>query len=156
MFNRARRRVPSKPSLGVETLEARVVPAHAAVAYAPDVVMQRRFVGDFNGDSKSDVATLYPNGQLKVGLSDGTRVADPDLWANWAGLGTFVRVYAADFNGDEDGCRGCNKFRWFVSLSNGQRLTPRLAIFPPSSATLKTGDFNGDGEADVAGLTLQV
>jgi len=81
----------------VETLEARVVPAGTVIARAPDVGIQRRLVGDFNGDGKADTATLYLNGSWQVSLSTGTRFADPVVWANWSGQESVVRLFAADF-----------------------------------------------------------
>ncbi|MEU4480172.1 RICIN domain-containing protein [Micromonospora sp. NPDC023966] len=125
--------------------------------------------GDFNGDGRADVAVFRedPDGYLRLFLllSDGTRFTAASQPA-WSGTGFHVshlKVVAGDFNGDGyadlallQGLAG-NQGRLWVQLSaQGSFGNPVLAWdsgagnLAFAQANLVAGDFNGDGNADLA------
>ncbi|MBK7859076.1 MAG: FG-GAP repeat protein [Archangiaceae bacterium] len=139
--------------------------------------------GDFNGDGKTDLATLTRNGgggwsewvalELSTGggfVSARWYAATPQHMRN-GGSGNDYRVLTGDFNGDgktdlatvtRNGGGAWNS--WLaMELSTGSGFTSTVwpAATPQhmrnggSNADYRvlTGDFNGDGKTDVATLT---
>src|SRR5215208_4077875 len=142
--------------LTLECLEARDVPS-TVVAPAPDALLHRYVVGDFDGDGKADAARSVPPGAWHVLLSDGTRLAEPVRWADPAGRRGTVRVFAADFTGDgkADVARLSRAGEWVVGVSDGQSFAPAVWDVWPRvlGNSVRVGDFDGDGKADVAAMT---
>lgn len=126
--------------------------------------------GDFNGDGLTDIASVIPNAsQLPILFSRGngtfratsrTLPAKVKLAMHAAG----VQRYIGDFNGDRlhdialivPGTRSVS-----LAISNGEGgfdgglvpVTPAVAgILMSPSATLFTGDLNGDYQLDIAAI----
>ena len=116
-------------------------------------------VGDFNGDGKLDLAVVNSTGiqssmTILLGNGDGTFTAQPDSPANGYYLGPVV---VGDFNRDgnldlavEDEYsgtlmvllgKGDGNFNFFWTMPN--------QVFT-NHQNLVTGDFNGDGNLDLA------
>jgi hypothetical protein len=53
-------------------------------------------VGDFNGDGKSDVASLSVSGKWMVGLSDGTKFAST-IFTEWSHTVIWDNIAAGNF-----------------------------------------------------------
>lgn len=126
------------------------------------------FVGDFNGDGKSDLITyltnsVAPNCYWQVYTSTGSGFTK--LSSSWKGTcDTQLNNVVADFNGDgkDDiaSYRADADQNWNVCLSNGSGFdcsywisgTPKNASIPNVGLTpsATAGDFNGDGKADIA------
>ncbi len=135
-----------------------------------------RFVsGDFNGDGRADVATLYDEGndqcRVHVWLSSGTALAyqGPDGWADrslYSLASVQDRLVSGDFNGD--GKSDLSAFfdtgtlvgRQTVWLSSGTRFVYQTDggwdarnhynLARGVSNRYVAGDFNGDRLADTA------
>jgi len=128
------------------------------------------FVGDFNGDGKTDVAGFSTAGDWFVGLSNGT---DSFITgAPWATFGTgsstvWTKLFVADFTGDgKDDIAGFGfNGNWFVGVSQAPATSTNQSTFTVGApwANFGTGspnvwiqtfvgDFSGDGRADIAGF----
>ncbi len=125
--------------------------------------------GDFNGDGRTDVAIFRedPDGYLRLFLllSDGTRftAASAPVWSGTGFHVTHLKVAAGDFNGDGypdlallQGLSGNESKLWVMTSAQGAFGAPVLAWDSGAGnldfarATLLSGDFTGDGVADVA------
>jgi hypothetical protein len=137
----------------------------AAWAAMPNV---RRFVGDFNGDGKTDVALLGGAGwaTIPIAFSNGDGsfnvtnlpINNFNAWA----ITPNVKLLTGDFNGDgktDIALTGGSGWTTLpVAMSNGNGTftvtnTPIASFGPWASASNVTplvGDFNGDGKADIA------
>jgi parallel beta-helix repeat protein len=123
--------------------------------------------GDFNGDHKSDIAgRLFDSAQWYVGLSSGSNFVTYQWDTSWPAA-TWVDVQFADFNGDgktDIAGRDAVGGQWRVSISNaaGTGALPSTIwttwVGIPEGvawANVRSGDFNGDGRADLAGWDSQ-
>jgi len=117
------------------------------------------FHGDFNGDSKQDVAGIDSSGQWWVSLSTGTSFTPRTKWAQWSVPSAWTKLFVADVNGDgKDDIVGFGfNGAWFVGISNGTdafMTGPSWAQWsiPSTWSQLFVGDFNGDHKADIAGF----
>ncbi|MFE3197305.1 FG-GAP-like repeat-containing protein [Embleya sp. NPDC059237] len=130
--------------------------------------------GDFNGDGKTDVAALYgyPNGSNRLftflSKADGTFTEGLDSAYVAAGNWTAnnARFLSGDFNGDgradtamiyDQGGNSIGTYTWiakpdgtFNDPLTGWRAAPNT--WDANSAKYVTGDFNGDGRADIAAM----
>ncbi len=114
------------------------------------------WTGDFNGDGKTDIASGFPNGTIKVWLSNGSSFVD-QVWTttatNWY---SPSYTWAGDFNGDgkTDIAVGFPDGTLKVWISSGSSfITPDHAWSTTSQNWTNwvwTGDFNGDGKTDIA------
>jgi hypothetical protein len=121
-------------------------------------------VGDFNGDSKLDLATLVLNSGPNqsqvmsilplVGAGDGTFTAQAVIPTADSDYEATVGI--GDFDGDGKGdisLANDTHFSVFSSKGDGTFKTPVSvsgAMTDPSYLTQTVGDFNGDGLADMA------
>ncbi len=135
--------------------------------------------GDFNGDGKADMAMFYdypdtmpdPPQRVFVWTSNGSTFQDKGTWLDTTksslDFDKIKFVTAGDYNGDgktdiamfyQEGAPGNYRQRIFVSTSNGSTFNPKVAWFdmPPEWWHFNyvdfaaSGDYNGDGKADVA------
>jgi hypothetical protein len=133
------------------------------------------FDGDFNGDGKWDLGCWSGSGgSWSVALSTGSGWQS-DAWNNgptpiyeWNVIPVWGQCFAADFNGDGKAdvtcpsavtsCGdqyGCTTGDWNTSLStgngwNGELWTGGPGVAMPITDQCFSGDFNGDGKADLA------
>ena len=152
-------------------------PTLAGGAGADKPLTDRCVYGDFDGDGKTDIACLVSStavpdkGNWSVALSTGNGWST-SLWTGASPTGASEQVsgacLAADFNGDrrqDIACYSAADHVWHVAIStgttfrssawaNGPVITgdigPPQAVVP-SHCVL--GDFNGDGNADIACYT---
>ncbi|MEW1626181.1 FG-GAP-like repeat-containing protein [Streptomyces sp. NPDC089173] len=137
--------------------------------------------GDFNGDSKADVAVLYNNGQNTDGtfrttlwtfLSNGTGFDAPVMkWSSGTTSWDWNRLepFAGDFDGDGKAdvgvlydigtaADGRSVTRLWTFTSNGDGFTAPAVKWTSSFSWAwdrslpVPGDYNGDGNTDVAVL----
>ncbi len=143
----------------------------------------RVLVGDFNGDGKTDIATLSPDaggawaGGITVELSTGTGFTSEFLSASTpghmrnGGATADYRVLVGDFNGDgktdiatlSPDAGGAWAGGITVELSTGTGFTSEfLSANTPTHIRnggnerdyrVLVGDFNGDGKTDIATLS---
>ncbi len=135
-----------------------------------DATRTKLVSGDFDGDSKSDVAILYDYGnstsRIWIFKSDGSNMAPSLAW--YSGPGKFdasrAKLVSGDFDGDGkadiaalyDYGNSTSRF-WFFK-SDGATFAPSTAWdsgtgkFTSGHAVIKSGDFDGDGKTDVAAL----
>ena len=122
-----------------------------------------RGLRDFNGDGLEDVAEMMSNGWWWVGRSDGAGSFTKELWTVWADAETWAHVGFGDFNGDGwtdifgvtvSGGIWVGLTENVIDEVHGIRTTRWLA---PTTAVqnwihIAVGDFDGNGDDDIAGL----
>ncbi|NKI94387.1 SpvB/TcaC N-terminal domain-containing protein [Rhizobacter sp. SG703] len=129
---------------------------------------QFQFVGDFNGDGKSDYM-YWDNTAWRVLLSTGSgwfeqswgKGSGRGYWAGWANATTQAFHFIGDFNGDgKTDFMYWDDTTWQVLLSTGKDWVTQnfgrgdglgfwSAHASPSSQPFQfVGDFNGDGRSD--------
>lgn len=118
----------------------------------------RHYIGDFNGDGRADLGFHDSNNlTFHVTTSTGTGFGGPGSrqWVNPNAFGNERdNFYPADYNGDgiTDLRFARNDNSFWVRLSSGAGLNPPSEWLAPNNraGTLLTGDFTGDGRADLA------
>jgi hypothetical protein len=137
-------------------------------------------VGDFNGDGKQDIAVLngnhcqfVQNGTVNVFLGNGDGTFTPAASPSSTGSGYFpIAIAAGDFNGDgrldlavvnsfgqNSLGQGLSTGSIAVMLGNGDGTFSSAAFAMgtgtnPNAGQLVIGDFDGDGNLDLAVSTL--
>ena len=123
--------------------------------------------GDFNGDGLMDVAGRSAIGQWWASLNNGNGTGGdgqggtaPVLMTYWRPSLGIENIVAGDFNGDgaTDVAGFASNGAWWVGFAKtggevgftNMRVGGWLASFTFTS--IQTGDFNGDGNTDIAGL----
>jgi uncharacterized repeat protein (TIGR03803 family) len=109
------------------------------------------YIGDFNGDGKTDIFRYWGDSGADMFLSSGAQFVSS---GNWTGAGHGVDGwYVGDFNGDGKtdifrywGASGADMF-----LSNGAQFVSSGSWTPAGHGTdgWYIGDFNGDGRSDI-------
>jgi RHS repeat-associated protein len=99
------------------------------------------FVGDFNGDGRTDIVNLITNYQIQYSNGDGSFTYGPTFTSSSA------NILIADFDGN-----GCDDV--FIVPSNSVQLSCNGAVSSYTPPTLPAGevtygDFNGDGLVDI-------
>jgi hypothetical protein len=113
-------------------------------------------IGDFNGDGNSDLLLAHPNGAQRIWEMSGNTVTHnlvlnklPPLW-HVGGV--------ADFNHDgitdelvQNSLTGSVNIWELNGASSGNQILHKLVLgrIPVGSHIVGTGDFNGDGNADL-------
>lgn len=147
------------------------------ISYPLSGVGDRFTAGDFNGDGKTDLATMYDYGnsatKIHIFRSNGSNFGG--TWLGWyQDMKTYdaskvgCRFEAGDFNGDKkddlvamyDYSTASTPYLYGLHMfrSSGQGLDDWQAWRPVSTGynlnnignRFATGDFNGDGKDDVA------
>lgn len=114
------------------------------------------FIGDFNGDKKSDLGFLAKTThKFYVATSMGTHFASFQAWANYPAT-DIQTITIGDFNGDQKDDLGLitrtQPNRLYISLSNGRKLKALDAwtnALASDLANLETSDVNADGLDDL-------
>ncbi|MFB9414549.1 S8 family serine peptidase [Dactylosporangium matsuzakiense] len=120
--------------------------------------------GDFNGDGKVDIAGIDANSDLKVYSGDGTGKLTGTGSAMWplGGLWSgFKHIEAADFNNDGKtdiaGIDANNDIKVYFGDGAAKLTGVEMAMWPLGGLWagfkhIVAGDFNNDGNADIAGI----
>jgi hypothetical protein len=114
------------------------------------------YVGDFNGDGQSDVATWdVIAGSIEVGLSNGSSIS---AGSEWSLSMTGASLQVGDFDGDgaDDIASHDGAGTWDVYLSTGDEFLNSetwLDSFGSEASNILVGDFDSDGVDDLVAFT---
>ena len=124
--------------------------------------LETPFVGDFNGDLKTDIITFTRQnpsafGDVYVALSDGTQFGANTKWHDFFAINTSEQVVIGDYDGDgkDDIATWLSNTsrQAYVALSLGTGMAQEAvwvsAIGSDPSDVLQAGDANGDGKDDL-------
>lgn len=106
--------------------------------------------GDLNGDGKLDLVVLGSSVNVLLGGGDGTFSA-PTAYTHGLAFPTSVKV--ADFNNDgraDVGLTGSNTAAVLLGNGDGTLGSPLSAPVPGNNINLVVGDFDRDGNLDMA------
>jgi hypothetical protein len=111
------------------------------------------YVGDFNGDGKTDIARLTSGGvAAQVFESNGSSFVSAGTWT--LGSTAATQWYVGDFNGDgkSDIAANVPGAGLKVSLSSGSTFSFSGVWTSSTASNWLVGDFTGDGKDDVAAV----
>jgi hypothetical protein len=115
-------------------------------------------VGDFNGDSRDDLAGYHPSdGTIWVNASTGTNSFRSTRWAGPVSPTTDWTWLVGDFNGDQlddlTGYHPSDGTLWVLLAANGTFHSRQWAgpFSPTTDWSFTIGDFTGDDVSDLAG-----
>ena len=124
--------------------------------------LETPYVGDFNGDSKTDIITFTRQnpsaiGDVYVALSDGTKFGTNTKWNDWFAITTDETVVIGDYDNDgkDDIATWLGKTtrQVYVARSTGTGMTTATVwlsgIGFDSSDVPLSGDVNNDGKKDL-------
>jgi RHS repeat-associated protein len=119
-------------------------------SFAIPSVSQFVYVGDFNGDSVTDMAFASTNWMVRYGTGYGFAAA-----ATGPSASNMTAALVADFDGDGKSdilMSTSSSPNWLVARSTGNGLTAFTSTGIPTAtwSTPIVGDFNGDGLDDIA------
>ena len=139
---------------------ARVLPSWQPF-FAVDA-LETPFVGDFNGDGKTDLITFTRQNPLAVGdvyvaLSTGAAIGPSSKWNDWFAITTDETVVLGDFDGDGKDDIGTwlgkSTRQIYVTRSLGDGMESAQvwleSVGRASSDVILAGDANGDGKDDI-------
>jgi Trypsin-like peptidase domain/FG-GAP-like repeat len=121
------------------------------------------YVGDFNGDGKSDIFRYAPPSGAEVFLSNGSSFVAAGSWTSESYGAALGGWYVGDFNGD-----GMSDiFRYVPGVSGAEVFLSNGGAFVRSGSWTGAhygvapsgwyvGDFNGDGKSDIFRYVLDV
>lgn len=126
--------------------------------WASRVAWQFPVTGDFNGDGLPDVAAMTPGGVWWAGLNQGDGTSLSIRMTQWSRSAGWTDVVTGDFNADgrTDIAGKTAGGGWWVATARSTvpGFVNSLLTQWSSGTTwsdLVSGDFNGDGRADIAG-----
>jgi hypothetical protein len=124
--------------------------------------LETPYVGDFNGDTLTDIITFTRQnpaavGDVYVALSDGIRFGANTKWHDWFAISTDEQVVIGDYDGDGKDDIGTwlakTTRQVYVALSFGvgmwQESVWASSIGVDPTDMLLEGDVNGDGRDDL-------
>ncbi len=118
-------------------------------------------VGDFNNDGRDDIIGLFKQGNRNrgrwwVGVSDGTRFLNRSWgdYGNYAGINDVLVGNFDGLKGDDLVVIASSGVVWMVKTSNTrfQYLNSHRWDVNHGFEFAQTGDFNGDGRADIMAI----
>jgi hypothetical protein len=120
------------------------------------------YVGDFNGDGKTDIITFTRDnpaaiGDVFVSLSNGSQFGASAKWNDWFAISHDETVVIGDYNGDgKDDIAtwlGKSTRQVYVALSQTGGMNEATvwlgAIGQDPTDVIEAGDVNGDGKDDI-------
>jgi hypothetical protein len=133
---------------------------HAWGAWAPEAGWRNVQVADVNGDHKADILGRTSYGEWWLALSEGNSFRNDYLGA-FSNTVTWTDFRVGDFNGDfKDDviARLADYGEWWMGRAGGTISNPTytnvlMGNWSPTApwVDVRVGDFNGDGNDDIAG-----
>jgi hypothetical protein len=124
--------------------------------------LETPYVGDFNGDGKTDIITFARQnpaafGDVYAALSQGVKFGANNKWHDFFAIDTSEQVVIGDYDGDGKADIGTwlatTSRQFYVALSQGSGMGT-ASVWASSIGTSPTdlifaGDANGDGKKDL-------